>query len=127
MGVFDRLFNVFAKGQEVTAARKAELRGDLARAQELWAEAERPDEAARVMLLRGDGEGDVRQRLAFYTQAAAIAPDGHEVKRLARKKRAELAVAIASEHALSAVARHDVLEAAKELEAIGELAGAAKA
>src|SRR5258706_2033465 len=127
MSVFDRLFNVFARGEDDTAVRRAELRGARARAQELWAEADRPDEAARVMLLRGDADGDVRHRLALYTQAAALAPEGHDVKRLARKKRAELTVAIASEHALSAVARHDVLEAAKELEAIGELAGAAKA
>ena len=124
MSIFDRIFR---RGGDVSAARKAELRGDLSRAQMLWAEADRPDEAARVMLLRGDGEGDAQKRLPLYTQAAAIAPLGHDIRHLARKKRAELVVAMAAEGALSAIARHDVLDAAKELEAIGELASAAKA
>ena len=37
--------------------------------------AELPDEAARVMLLRGDGEPDPRKRLIHYTQAVDTAPD----------------------------------------------------
>ena len=44
-------------------ARAAELRGELAQAAALFAQAGRLDEASRVMLIRGDGEADPAARL----------------------------------------------------------------
>ena len=126
--VFDRLLkSLRGKGRTAAAAKKAENRGDLPRAVELYVEAEEPGEAARVMLLRGDAETDPRVRLRHYTQAAAAAPAEHPTRREARCKRAELVIAMSGEAALSAVARKDVLEAAADLEAIGEAEKAARA
>lgn len=124
MGVFDRLFG---KGRDAERARKAELRGELARAVELFVEADRPAEAARVMVLRGDAEPDHRARLQHYTLAARTAPEGTEENKLARKKRALLVLALSGDVALSAVHRRDTTDAALELEAIGENEAAADA
>jgi len=121
VGLFDRLFG----RDDMRAARQAELTGDLARAVVLWALAGRPDEAARVMILRGDSEPDPRVRLQHYTQAAATAPALHDTNRQARQKRALLTMTLAGDAAISTVARADVLEAAKDLEAIGDPAKAA--
>ena len=126
MSVFDRLRRLGAARDEV-AARRAELRGDLSRAAQLWAEADRPGEAARVMLLRGDGESDARQRLQHYTQAVAMAPEGQEVRRVARKKRAQLVITMASGGAISAALRQDVRDAAADLEALGDPTDLARA
>jgi tetratricopeptide (TPR) repeat protein len=123
MALFDKWFG---KGRVVAQARAAELRGDLARAAELFGEAGSPDEVARVMLMRGEAETDARARLQCFTQAARIAPDG-EIQRDARLKRAELLLALAGDTAVSAVARHEVVEAARDLEAIGEPLKAAEA
>jgi hypothetical protein len=123
LGLFDRLFG----RDDVRAARRAELTGDLARAVVLWVDAGRPDEAARVMILRGDSEPDPRARLQHYTQAAATAPALHDTNRQARHKRALLTMTLAGDAAISTVARADVLEAAKDLEAIGDPAKAAEA
>lgn len=124
VGVFDRFFG---KGRDAEKARKAELRGELAKAIELFVEAERPADAARVMVLRGDGETDHRARLQHYTHAARVAPDGTDENKLARKKRALLMLALAGDVTLSAVHRRDVDDAARELEAIGEHEKAAEA
>lgn len=124
MGVFDRLFG---KGRKGAAARAAEVRGELGRAVEMFAEAQMPDEAARVMVLRGDGESDARTRLLHYTQAARTASEGTELRKEARKKRAELLLALAGDAAVSAVARHEVAEAARDLEDVGEPLKAAEA
>jgi len=124
MGLFKRLFGGHPSAAR---ARKAELRGDLARAIELWAEADRPDEAARLMILRGDAEPDARPRLLHYAQAAQTAPSGSDLERVARVKRASLTLLLASDAPVSAVARRDLLEAAKELEAAGESEKAAEA
>jgi len=122
--VFDRFFG---KGRDAEKARKAELRGDFVKAVELFVEAERPGEAARVMLLRGDAEPDHRARLQHYTHAARLAPDGTDENKLARKKRALLMLALSGDVTLSAVHRRDVDDAARELEAIGEHDKAAEA
>lgn len=124
MGVFDRFFG---KGRKEGAARAAELRGDLAQAALLYDEAGQPDEAARVMLLRGEGEPDARARLLHFTQASKTAPEGTETNKAARLRRAELLLALAGDAAVSAVARHEVASAAKDLEAIGEPLKAAEA
>ena len=89
VGVFDFL----RKNSEVRAAKQAELRGDLARAVELYGLAGAPDEAARVMILRGDAETDGRVRLQYYVQAAAMAPEGRATGRGAEEARGAARVA----------------------------------
>jgi hypothetical protein len=123
------MFDAFGKGRKVAAARKAELKGDLANAAVLFAEAGDLGEAARVMILRGDSEPDREKRVQHYTQAAATAPQGHEVRALAMKKRALLVIALAGEAGgpASGGARHDLLEAARDLESVGEQEHAAQA
>jgi tetratricopeptide (TPR) repeat protein len=124
MSFLDR---IFGKGRQAAAARTAELRGDLARAAELFGEAGQPDEAARVMILRADGETDARAKLQFLAQAAQLAAAGGERQKDAKLRRAELLLALAGDASVSAVARHDVIEAARDLEAIGEPLKAAEA
>jgi hypothetical protein len=117
----------FGKGRVASQARAAELRGDLGKAAELFGEAGNTEEAARIMMLRGDGETDPRARLQFFAQAAKLAPEGTETNKAARLRRAELLLALAGDTAMSAVARHEVGDAAKDLEAIGEPMKAAEA
>jgi len=114
-------------GRVLARARTAELAGDLAQATALFAEAGRLDEAARVMVLRGDAEADPGARLRHYVQAAATAPDGSAASRVARRKRALLVVATARDGAVTATVRLDLAEAARDLEAIGEASEAAAA
>ncbi len=123
MGLFDRLF----VGSTSAQARKAELRGDLVEAIELWTRAGKPDCAARLMLLRGDSDPDPRSRLQQYMQAIATAPPASTVARDARKKRACFILAMAGEAAVSAATRQDLAVAAKELEELGEAERAAEA
>lgn len=126
-------------------ARTAEIRGELAQAAALYAQAGRLDEAARVMMMRGDAESDPRRRLEHYVQAAATArmlPEAHAVRDAARAKRAALVVAMARDcvtaepslrpamrpmPAMTEAMRADVVEAARELEAIGAPEQAAEA
>lgn len=124
MAFFDR---IFGKGRQAAAARTAELRGDLARASELFGEAGQPEEAARVMILRSEGETDARAKLQFLAQAAQLAAAGSDRHKEARLKRAELLLALAGDASVSAIARHEVIEAARDLEAIGEPLKAAEA
>ena len=124
MAIFDRFLG---KGRHAAAARAAELRGDLAKAAELFGQAGQPTEAARILIVRGDAETDARTRLQYFTQAAKLAPSGTETNKLARLKRAELLLALAGDAAVSAVARHEVMEAARDLEAINEPLKAAEA
>jgi tetratricopeptide (TPR) repeat protein len=124
MALFDR---IFGKGRQAAAARTAELRGDLARAAELFGEAGQPDETSRIMLLRADGETDPRAKLQFLAQAAQLATSGGDRQREARLRRAELLLALAGDASVSAVARHEVIEAARDLEAVGEPLKAAEA
>jgi hypothetical protein len=122
------LSKLFGRGSgHAHQARAAELRGDLAQAAALFAEAGRLDEAARVMILRGDAEADAASRLRHYTQAAATAPEGSAALRHARKKRALLVVAMAADAPVTATLRADLLDAGRELEAIGQPDRAAEA
>jgi hypothetical protein len=124
MGLFERLF----RGKRAaTEARKAELRGDLSTAMELWAGEGDLGEVARLMILRGDAELDALRRLQHYMQAVATAPKGSDVAKQARIKRAGFTVALAAEASVSATTRRDLLEAAKELEDLGEAERAAEA
>lgn len=124
MAFFDKWFG---KGRVEAQARAAELRGDLVKATELFGEAGRSDEVSRVMLLRGEGETDPRARLQLFTQAARLASAATTTNREARLKRAELLLALAGDTTVSAVARNEVLEAARDLEAIDEPLKAAEA
>lgn len=124
VGVFDRLFG---KGRRTAAARAAEVRGDLTRAVELFVGADAPEEAARVLLLRAESETDAQGRLKLFTQATSLASKDSDVGKEARRRRATLLLVLAGDAALSAVARHDVLRAARELEEIGDAAKAAEA
>jgi tetratricopeptide (TPR) repeat protein len=119
--------NWFGKGRLVAQARAAEVRGDLGKAAELFAQAGRDDEVARVLVIRGEGDPDARGRLQFFTQAARLAPEGTETNKTARLKRAELLLALAGDTTVSAVARQEVTEAARDLESIGEPLKAAEA
>ncbi len=123
--MFERLFG---KGRDAAAlARRAEVEGDLAGAVQHWTDAGAPDEAARVMVMRGDVELDSARRLQLYVQAIALAPSAHPVRREARKKRALLAMEMARDGATNAAARRDLGDAAAELESLGEAALAAEA
>jgi hypothetical protein len=124
MSVFDRLFG---KGGDVRNAKRAELRGELEKAAELYGIAGAPEDAARVMVLRGDAETDARVRMKHYTQAVATAPEGSAVRDDARKKRAGLLVAQFGAAALSESAKRELRGAAGELLALGEATDAAEA
>jgi hypothetical protein len=117
VGLFDRFFG---KGRDARTAQAAELRGELATAAELYGLAGMTEDAARIMVLRGDAETDPRQKMLHYTQAIATAPDGTEPKKTARVRRAELVVAQFSAGAVSASARKELCDAAADLEKAGE-------
>jgi hypothetical protein len=117
-----KVFDWRGRARTLAQARTAELRGELAQAAALFAEGGRLDEAARVMLLRGDAESDPAARLRHYVQAAAIGQ--------ARRKRASLILAMAADApgpSLGVALRQDVLLAARDLETIGDHARAAEA
>jgi len=118
------------RAKALSQARAAELRGDLAHAAALFARGGRLDEAARVMLLRGDAEAEPAARLRHYVQAAATAPEGSPARTQARSKHAALLLAMAADGAggpLGAAMRHDLALAARELEALGDHDRAAEA
>lgn len=109
------------------AAQRAELRGDLAKAVELYGLAGAPEEAARVMILRGDAETDARARMQHYTQAVATAPEGHAVRDDARRKRAMLLVSQFGAGALSENAKRELRSAGQELLDVGDATAAVEA
>jgi hypothetical protein len=123
-----RLFGRKLGGTRTLAkARAAELRGELGQAAALFAQAGRLDEASRVMLLRGDGEMDPAGRLRHYVQALATAPPGTTAQTDARRKHATLVLAIAAGETVTPALRQDLLQAGRDLEAIGEPDKAAEA
>jgi len=120
----DRLVRRLSGG---ASAERAELGGDLARAIELWMRAGAVDEAARVMVLRGDAEPDPRLRLQHYPQPPATATARSEISRTARTKKARLTISLAGERVVSSAIRRDLVEAGQALEDAGEFADAADA
>ncbi len=123
-----RIFGtLLGKGRPLAKARAAELRGELAQAAALFASAGRPDEAARVMVLRGDAEPDPEQRLRHYGLALATAPEGSGVHAHARRKHSSAVIAMAAGAPVTAAVRRDLARAASELEAIGDHGPAAGA
>lgn len=115
MGLFDRIFGKTRFGRRGGArgrarAKERERRGELAGAVEAYLDAELPDEAARVLLLRADGDSEADRRLAFCAQAAVLAQDP-DLRRKATVRRALLKLDILKERGgalpseLSAVGR----------------------
>jgi hypothetical protein len=129
MRIFGRRLQL-GTARHLAQARAAELRGELPQAAALFAQAGRPDEAARVMILRGDAETAPAEWLRHYVQAAATAPEGSAVLASAKRKRAALVVAMVGGEvggALGPALRQDLLDAARDLEALGEPGKAAEA
>lgn len=120
MGLFDSLL-----GGRERAARAAEEAGDLARAAELFADAGKGDEAARVLLLRADAASVTEQRLAF-AEAAARQAESDEVRQGARRRRALIAFDVLRQR-LGAAPSSELLRVARELDEVGEHEAAADA
>lgn len=120
MGLFDSLF-----GGRERAARAAEEAGDLAKAAELFADAGKGDEAARVLLLRADAASATEQRLAF-AEAAARQAESDEVRQGARRRRALIAFDVLRQRG-GAASPSELLRAARELDEVGEHEAAADA
>lgn len=131
MGGFFRLLR--GRGPRLGAARAlanaraAELRGELAQAAALYAEGARLDEAARVMVLRGDAETDPAVRLRHYVQAVETAPAGSPAWTHARRKRGHHVIAMCADAPMTETMRRDLLQAARELEDVGDPEAAAAA
>ncbi len=128
MGLFGRLRSVFSRtDRDISAARQAELRGDLAKAAALFGHAGERGEVARIMLMRGEAEPDPKMRLQHYVQAANIAPAEHPLRKIAQLRRAQVMTLLIKGGPLSAASRADLLRAARDLEDLGEPAEAAEA
>jgi hypothetical protein len=89
VGLFDR-FGASKSERSRKAAAGKELAGDLQAAVELYLEAGLPDEAARVLLLRADGEPQLHKRVMFCDLAARTAA-AEGLKKTARLRKARLA------------------------------------
>jgi tetratricopeptide (TPR) repeat protein len=113
--------------REEALARRAEVEGDYPRAVMLFLQAGRLEEAARVMLLRAEAESNAAARLRLYGRAAATAPAGSAVHALARTRRALAVVAMSADAPFTNGVRRDLLDAAHELDELGEHAHAAAA
>jgi FHA domain len=128
--IFGKVFGTGPGGgarSRLARARDAELRGELALAAALFAEAMRPDEVARVMVARGDAETDPAARVRHYAQALATAPPHTAPHAHARHKHASALVDVAARGPLTAASKRDLAYAASELEAVGDHARAAQA
>ncbi|MFO0548265.1 MAG: FHA domain-containing protein [Polyangiaceae bacterium] len=124
MSLWDRLRGVGAGGGRERAAQKLERDGDLGGAVEAYLDAELPLEAARVLLLRADAESSPERRMAWFEQAAKVAPDSAIGKR-ARGRRAMLALEVL--RARGEAPKSEICALAKELEDAGEGRAAADA
>ena len=121
-GLFDRLGG---RSRKLERAKKKELAGDLDAAVELFVAAERPDEAARVLLLKADAATDPNQRVVICAQAARIGAGSEPGEEAARRK-AVLAYDLV--RATQGPAMHgELIRAALELEKVGEWERAAGA
>jgi tetratricopeptide (TPR) repeat protein len=124
MGLWDRIRGLGKDGYRARAAKKLETAGDLTGAARAYLEAEVPDEAARVLLLKADAEPSLERRVALFEQAAATAVDP-ELARMARARKARLAYDLVRSH--GTLARSELLRAAGDLEGAGEHELAAEA
>jgi hypothetical protein len=124
MGLWDRLRGVGPGGYHDRAARRLEREGDLGGAVEAYLEANLPDEAARVLLLRGDAESSLERRIAFFEQASDTA-QSPDLARRARSRKAKLAYDLVKQK--GPAGKSELGHAAVELEAAGEHLLAAEA
>jgi hypothetical protein len=123
VGLFDRFVRL-GESRRAKEARARELSGDLASAVALYLEAELPDEAARVLLLRADAEGAVEQRVAFCATAARTAANP-ELRKQALARKALLSLDVIRARGGPSL-RSELGRVAKELEEAGELERAAE-
>lgn len=122
------LFDLFSRGKTAAqkrAGRAKELDGDLAGAIEAYVEADLPDEAARVLLVRADAEREAEKKLAFCASAVELATDP-ELSKKARGRKALLGFDLLKGKG-GALLTSEVLSVAHELEEAGELERAADA
>ena len=126
MGFFDRFVPRSQRtNRQVKAARAKEMSGDLADAVDLYQEAGLPDEAARVLLMRADGERSAEKRIALLALAAYTA-QSEEIKKKAGGRKALVSFDVLRGRGGSFL-KSEVLAVARELEEAGELEPAADA
>lgn len=121
-GLFDRFGG---KQRKEAQAKKKELAGDLERATELYLEAELPGEAARLLLLRADGEPDPNKRMMLCAQAARVG-QGTEEGEQAQRRKALLGFDVVK-GSKGATMHGELVRVAAELETCGAWAEAAEA
>ena len=93
--MFDRFR--LKNGKKDAEAQRAELEGDLARAVVLWTEAGRAEDAARVMVMRGDAEAIRARRRQHYDAGRGDGARESAAGADARRKKAALAIAAAKD------------------------------
>jgi hypothetical protein len=79
------------------------------------------------MVLRGDAEPDPAVRLRHYVQAVETAPAGSPAWMHARRKRGSHVIAMSADAPMTETTRQDLLQAARELEELGDAEAAAAA
>jgi len=121
VGIFDR----FTRSGRVKTAQAKELSGHLGEAVALYIEADMPDEAARVLLLRADAERSPEQRIAFADMAARTAKD-EALRKDARGRKALISYDLVRSRQ-GAPMRSELARVARELEEAGLLEKAAEA
>lgn len=126
MGFFDRFLpKSRSLARQIKAARAKEMSGELADAVDLYQEAGLPDEAARVLLMRADGERSAEKRIALLALAAYTA-QSEELKKKASGRKALVSFDVLRGRGGSFL-KSEVLAVARELEEAGELEPAADA
>lgn len=124
MSLLGRLFGSRGAKRAEAKARALERDGELARAVDAWLEAERGDDATRVLLMRADAEADPERRLAHCARAAEVAVTEQAMNAaLGRKARLALDLALARKVALPS----ELARIAAELERAGDHERAADA
>ncbi|HSO00702.1 MAG TPA: FHA domain-containing protein, partial [Candidatus Nanopelagicales bacterium] len=123
VGLFERFWGRGDRRRREAEAK--ELAGELAAAVELYLEAELPDEAARVLLLRADAEQVPERRIAFCA-AAARAAVSDELRKSALRRKALLGFDVLGARGAASL-RSEILGVARELEEADELERAAEA
>ncbi|HRI71355.1 MAG TPA: FHA domain-containing protein [Polyangium sp.] len=121
MGIFDR----FTRGGRIKTAQAKELSGQLAEAVALYIEADSPNEAARVLLLRADAERSPEQRIAFCDLAARTATD-ETLRKDARGRKALISYDLVRSRPGTPL-RSELARVARELEEAGLLEQAKEA
>jgi pSer/pThr/pTyr-binding forkhead associated (FHA) protein len=126
VGFFDRFVPRSQRtSRQVKAARAKEMSGELADAVDLYQEAGLPDEAARVLLMRADGERSAEKRIALLALAAYTA-QSEDIKKKAAGRKALVSFDVLRGRGGSFL-KSEVLAVARELEEAGELEPAADA